>query len=535
MVRAIADRSWISGAKNAPFWLDGRDEPDVLVTPKGIMYVHGMTLGPHDPALFNLAATDFDFDPSAVCPRFDAWLDWFCCGDKSLATFLLQFLGYILLPSLQFQHYLVLLGNGNNGKQVLLRLIEKLVGGNVSAIPLERMGDRFAMASVVGKAVNLCADIDDHENRSKGKLPEGALKAATDGSMIAVEDKFKPIGYTVLQTKFILCANRMPWYSCQSEGTWRRPIIFPCDAVVTDELKIPGFEKTLFGEMPGILNRVLAAARHLVTLPDFEIPERCKAINNQFRLEQNSAKEFCTTHVALGKEKDFAPEMELFKEYVRWCECRRGSPVGFPRFFHTFGDVWKKQKDSHAIYYTKRGRRGNRVTGWAGIRIVDPADEGDEEEAVVVPVVSQPVKPKPVKPSQNTALAVVARIPVIDRLRDAFAVVEESDVNRLLDELLEEDGAAVPIQQLPLAVEGDLLRAHEAEAVAINAGKKVVELKLKLRKAERKAKELTEKAELQRKKAVSGSTVTVPDSRPDGSLPAVPGPAQSPMSDELNT
>lgn len=56
------------------------------------------------------------------------------------------------------------------------------------------------------------------------------------------------------------------------------------------------------------------------------------------------------------------------------------------------------------------------VTGWAGIRVVDPANEGDEEEVVVVPTESKPSKPEPVKSSQCTALAVVAPIPVIDRL-----------------------------------------------------------------------------------------------------------------------
>jgi hypothetical protein len=183
--------------------------------------------------------------------------------------------------------------------------------------------------------------------------------------------------------------------------------------------------------------------------------------------------------------------------------------------------VWKSEKDSHAIYYTKREQKvqlawgkktpdKKRATGWAGIRLVDPADEGEvEEEEVMVPVT-----PKPVEPVQCTTLAVIYHFPVIDRLRDALVVIEESSVDRLLDELLGGDVTTVPIQQLPLAVEGDLLRAHEAEVAAINAEKKVVELKLKIRKAERKAKELAEKAEMKRKKAVSGSMVTVPDSRP---------------------
>lgn len=507
MVRAIADRSWVSGAKSAPFWLDGRDEPDVLVTPKGILYMRGITLGPHDPALFNLSTTDFDFDPEATCPKFDAWLDWFTCGDKTLATFILSVLAYILLPSLQFQRYFVFLGKGNNGKQVLFRLIEKLVGGNFSAVPLERFGDRFTMAGIIGRAVNICADLDENEHR-KGNTQEGVLKMVVDGSTITVEDRFKPLGYAVLQTRFVFGCNKMIYFRDQSEGTWRRPVIIPCNAVVSDEQKIPGFEKTLYEELPGILNRVLAAAQHLLTLRDLEIPECCKTLTSQYRLEQDSASEFCKTHMVLGMKKNFVPEEEMFSEYVRWCESRRGKPVGFHRFTHTFGDVWKKEKDSHAIYYTKRevkmevawGKRASstkRATGWAGLRLVDPADEGDvEEEEVVVPVA-----PKPVEPVRSTAPAVIYHFPFIDRLRDALVAVEISSVDRLLDELLGGD-VTVPTRQSPETVhQATDLRVNDAEAAAAKAEKKVAELKLKIQKAERKAKELAGKAEAERKRA----------------------------------
>lgn len=184
VIEAVADRSWISGELMPPCWRDGRPDRDVLAVENGVYSVRTGTLGPHDPMLFNLTAADFPYIKGATCEKTDKWISWFARGNQELIDLLWEIFAYCVMPSLQFQKWFLLLGDGNNGKQCLLRLLAKLVGGNVSAVPLESLGQRFAMAGLVGKNANLIADL----NTDFDKADEGRLKMLCDGSDVFLEE-----------------------------------------------------------------------------------------------------------------------------------------------------------------------------------------------------------------------------------------------------------------------------------------------------------------------------------------------------------
>ncbi len=538
--QAVLDRAWIDGGKIPPCWLNGCTDRDLHVFTNGILNIRTSILEPHDPAFFNLTACDFPYVPGSTCPKMDKWIAWFASDNPKLVDLLWEIYAWVMCPSLRLQKYIVMVGGGDNGKQCYLKVLTKLVGGNIAAIPLEQFGVRFTSSALLGKACNVVGDLNELD-----RISEGHLKMYVDNSEVWCEEKFKPGSTAVLDTRFIFSTNKMIPLSGKTHGDWRRPVVIPCRAFVSEAEKIRGFEETLYDEMPGVLNRVLQAAQRLIARGDFDLPECCLEESAKYRRELDTGADFCGSCMMLSTG-DFSPSIDIYHAYRGWCISRGRIPCGYPSFWQSFNRVWKKEIGEKTIYYTKKEqekaetvayRSGKRIRitkyrtpGWAGIRSFDC-----DCELVVEEEETTPLAPKPVEPVRCTAPAVIYHFPVIDRLRDALAAVEEIDVDRLLDELLEEDVSAVPIQELPLAVECDLLRVHEAEVAAINAEKKVTELKLKIRKAERKAKELAEKAELQRKRAVSGSTATVPDSRHGASLPVNARSVQSPMLDELNT
>ena len=57
------------------------------------------------------------------------------------------------------------IGKGDNGKSVLLNLIESFLGAeNVSHVSLKDMNeDRFAKAELFGKMANICGDLESHK------------------------------------------------------------------------------------------------------------------------------------------------------------------------------------------------------------------------------------------------------------------------------------------------------------------------------------------------------------------------------------
>ena len=69
--------------------------------------------------------------------------------------------GYILLKSTKHQKAFFFAGKGDNGKSVLIDLIEAFAGeSNCSSVKLHDLrNDRFMLAQMYGKIVNTYADI----------------------------------------------------------------------------------------------------------------------------------------------------------------------------------------------------------------------------------------------------------------------------------------------------------------------------------------------------------------------------------------
>lgn len=73
---------------------------------------------------------------------------------------LLQFIGYILSPLICAKKALVLLGEPNSGKSLILHLIEFIMGSEfISNISLENLNKRFKTAVLSTKLLNICGEL----------------------------------------------------------------------------------------------------------------------------------------------------------------------------------------------------------------------------------------------------------------------------------------------------------------------------------------------------------------------------------------
>ena len=201
--QAVLDRAWIDGGKIPPCWLNGRTDRDLHVFTNGILNIRTSILEPHDPAFFNLTACDFPYVPGSTCPKMDKWIAWFASDNPKLVDLLWEIYAWVMCPSLRLQKYIVMVG-GEHGKQCYLKVLTKLVGGNIAAIPLEQFGVRFTSSALLGKACNIVGDLNELD-----RISEGHLKMYVDNSEVWCEEKFKPGSTAVLDTRFIFSTNKM--------------------------------------------------------------------------------------------------------------------------------------------------------------------------------------------------------------------------------------------------------------------------------------------------------------------------------------
>ena len=258
VVETLKQARYTDSRWEQPFNLDGTEGGNVHVLGNGTLHLGPMLTGgqpelrPHDPNLFSLGKADYDYDPAAKAPLYEAFLDTTTQGCRKTRQLLLESMFYCLMLTLQYQVFFWKLGIGANGKSVWLHTLRHFLGvNNVSAIPLQRLGARFQNAALLGKRANIAADVSE-----LSKIRIGYLKTLADASPVDSERKFRDTATTIISTRLFFASNTFPPVPDRSDGLWRRLILIPCDARI--EHPIPQFEKRLIPELPGILNLVLA-------------------------------------------------------------------------------------------------------------------------------------------------------------------------------------------------------------------------------------------------------------------------------------
>ncbi len=373
---------------DAPFSLLNRATAESTVTfQNGVLSVQALLSGanealrPHTPYWFSTIALPFSYDRNATCPRWDAFLNEVFEGDQERIDFWLEWMGYCLIQDYRFQHAVILVGEGRNGKGVCLRTLERLLGKeNISHVPLDLFGKPFHLYNTLGKLANIAGEISGSD-----KAAEEYLKMYTGGDPIYVDIKHQPEGITLKPTaRLIFACNEIPQFQDRSDGIRRRLIILPFNWAVPVDRVDRHLENRLAEELPGIFNRAMGGLQRLTTRGEFAIPTLSVRATTRHLLESNSARMFLTEQTVPSEHCDVSKQL-LYEKYVEHCRTFRLTPVlsniqfGMEIARHYGGRVISAQR-----------RQGTmRVQVYRGLQLAQPTEEeapteGGQREATTV-------------------------------------------------------------------------------------------------------------------------------------------------------
>jgi P4 family phage/plasmid primase-like protien len=243
----------------------------------------------HTPKYFSLARLPYNYDKNAQCPRWQAFLDDVMQGDSQRIKLLQEWAGYLLTNTLQFQKFMLLAGEGGNGKTVFTTMQEKMVGEeNACHVPLARFGESFALSPTLGKMLNTSSE----SSHRIDELVETALKSYTSGDRMTFDRKFREPLNTHPTAKVMMSTNQLPNFTDKSNGVWRRLLFVPFDKCVPTDEQNPELVRELTAELPGIFNWAYQGLRKLMADGQFIEPERCKEAISEYRRDTNPAKVF---------------------------------------------------------------------------------------------------------------------------------------------------------------------------------------------------------------------------------------------------
>ena len=122
----------------------------------------------------------------------------------------------------------MLTGKGNNGKSTFLDCVKAILGdGNISALDLKELGDRFSTSMMFGKLANIGDDIgDDFLQGSQ----VATFKKVVSGNRIKAERKGQDPFEFNPYVKLLFSANDIPRMKDKSGAVLRRLVIIPFNA-----------------------------------------------------------------------------------------------------------------------------------------------------------------------------------------------------------------------------------------------------------------------------------------------------------------
>jgi len=269
-----------------------RDANIINVQNGELHYINGAwTLHAHVREHYFTTQLPVSYDPTAIAPRFEQFLQEIFDGDSDALNktqVLLEMIGYTMLPTCRFEKFIILTGDGANGKSVIMKIIETLIGkSNVCAVQLKQLDNRFQRAHLDGKLANLVTEIEEG-----GQIPDAQIKAIVSGEMITAENKNKPpFDFHPIVTLWF-ATNHLPHIRDFSDGTFRRAVILELNNRFDNEKCDPYLMKKLAQECTGILNmalRPLGGTLHRESLTVCTSSELAKL---RWRLEADQVSQF---------------------------------------------------------------------------------------------------------------------------------------------------------------------------------------------------------------------------------------------------
>jgi putative DNA primase/helicase len=237
------------------------------------------------PEWFSAVLFPYRYEPNAQAAQWLAFINEVLEGDQERINLLQEWFGYLLTPDTSLHKFLVLEGDGANGKSVLLEVLGAMLGEkNISHVPLGMFGERFQLTPTLAKLANIAPEADEGESPNVG-----TLKQFTAGDRMYFDRKGVPGIQAKSTARLVVATNNRPSFADLSAGLWRRMLLIPFRVTIAPENQDRELARKLREELRGIVNWALEGLRRLRQQNRFTDPAVSKAALADYQAESNPA------------------------------------------------------------------------------------------------------------------------------------------------------------------------------------------------------------------------------------------------------
>ena len=276
--------------------------------------------------------------------QFLKFFDEIFQGNKDIMHYVHKALGYSLTGDCKEQCLFMLVGDGNDGKSLLLQIAQEVIGDySITSSPdllLDKKTQTANLSEVARlKGMRFCVV---NELKPTAKLNESGVKDITSGNnkivarfLYANEFEFLP------KMKIWLATNHLPQIIGTDKGIWRRIVKIPMTRSLSDD----EVDKDLINKLRTEKNEIftwLVQGCLMWQKEGLQLPPCLEEEKKAYRTEMDLVQKWINECCEIG-EKYITKASELFENFKNYCKTNNEYEMSQTLFGRNFGKKYKKK------------------------------------------------------------------------------------------------------------------------------------------------------------------------------------------------
>lgn len=315
------------------------DEPnaDLMNFRNGMLDWRTGQMHPHHPDLLSTIQFPVEYEPDAMCPRFDAFLASVMSPDYVKLAW--EMMAYLLYSGNPLQKAFLFHGTGANGKGTLIRVIQAMLGTqNTSSQSLDRLNSsQFAPVALFGKIANLAGDIDATFQESTAMF-----KMLTGEDRITGEYKYGDSFTFNSWAVPVFSANKIPGSADVTVGYLRRWVVLEFDRTFAGE-PILNLSDRLILELPGIVAKALKFLGPLFDRQHFDVAGEASKGAENFAMAVDQVRQWVDEWIVPAPEDQRVLRSTLYARYATWAAANNSGRLKASEFYARLESAGFKQ------------------------------------------------------------------------------------------------------------------------------------------------------------------------------------------------
>lgn len=277
-------------------------DPWAINLENGILNLRGQSaFRAHEPADLMTKLAPVRFDPTAVCPLWERFLNRVMDNDQEMIGYLRRIAGLWMTGDITRQEFHIFFGAGANGKNVFVDTLADMLGDYSTTAP-----DKFLtlrtfdahpteIADLVGRRLVICSELDSGE-----ELRVGTVKQHTGNPKLKGRFMRKDFFEFDRTHKTLIVTNHKPVIRETKDAIWRRVRLVPWKVQIPESERDLDLKIKLRAEWSGILNWAIVGCTEIQRPEGMRPPDAVLLASKEYRSEQDESAEFFTNCLIVG-------------------------------------------------------------------------------------------------------------------------------------------------------------------------------------------------------------------------------------------